>query len=83
VLLLYLTKVYTLASDITPALGNSRRSGDRTRYLGVFTVDSPAKEIILPTHEDRGVSDTRNYPTDSTLEGRNLVYKLYSNVVVH
>ena len=58
-------------------------SGDRTRYLVVFTVESPAKEIILPTHEDRGVSDTRNYPTDSTLEGRNLVYKLCSNVVVH
>ena len=80
----------SFGSDITPALGmcpepgwSSRRSGDRTRYLGVFTVESPAKEIILPTHEDRGVSDTRNYPTDSTLEGRNLVYKLYSNVVIH
>ncbi len=94
-LLLYLTKVLVsplvrishphLECVLSPVdlVAVDSDSGDRTRYLGVFTVESPAKEIILPTHENSGVSDTRNYPTDSTLEGRNLAYKLYSDVVVH
>ena len=90
-LLLYLTKVSPLVRISHPHLECvlspvdlvAVDSGDRTRYLGVYTVEFPAKETILPTHEDSGASDTRNYPTDLTAEWRNLVYKLYWNVVVH